>query len=100
MNLPAWVTKVLSFWAGIGVLLVMLGSYGINLPVGIIALFSPEAVEMLNNIASAGVAFAGTVVTFYQFVRALFLNKSVEVNILSNDAKVKYILNPFKTRLG
>lgn len=89
VKLPEWFTKVQAVWATIGSLLILLG------------FTSPE---WLPEIFSQGfidaVAVAlGAVLTFYQYVRAIFTSKEpAGVSTLSAGQKLGYALNPFKLR--
>lgn len=86
-KLPEWFTKIQAVWATIGSLLVLLG---FTSPEWLPELFSQGFID----------AFAvalGAVITFYQYVRALFAKDQVaEVTILSAGQKLAYALNPFK----
>lgn len=90
-NLPAWLVKVQSAWVAIGTLLIVLAtSSGVPVPQFLLDVFKQEFFDLFA-------AALGGVITFVQFVRAIFAAKAqAGVQILSAGAKRRYILNPFK----
>jgi hypothetical protein len=92
-SLPQWVAKVSASWTAIGVLLIVLANQsGIPVPDFLLKIFSQTFVDAVVTAGSA-------VIVFYQFVRAIFArNNSAEVSALGADAKVKFLLNPFKLK--
>lgn len=80
-------TKIQAAWVALGSFLIVVGATS-KFP-WLADIFSQTFVD-------AVVTAAGAVVTFYQFVRAIFASKTADVKILSSGAKVAYFLNPFK----
>ena len=90
-NLPSWVTRVQSIWFAIGAFIVVLAGQGVNVPSFLTGIFS-------EAFFSAFVAALGSIISFYQVIRALFAAKAdpASVQTLSGGAKTSYMLNPFK----
>lgn len=88
MNLPAWVTRISTIWASIGVLLAVFGGQGIELPAVITNIFSQAFVD-------AVITFTGSAIAFYQFIRTLTASKS-DVKSLATPT-IGHYLNPFKS---
>lgn len=80
-------TKIMAAWVALGSFLIVTGVTG-KFP-WLADIFSQAFVD-------ATVTAVGAVVTFYQFVRAIFAAKSADVKILSTGAKFAYFINPFK----
>lgn len=89
MNLPPWVTKITTLWAGIGALLILFGSQGVAVPEFVLSIFSQGFVD-------AVIAFIGAVLVFYQYIRINVFGKA-EARVASAMDKTKYLLNPFRT---
>lgn len=88
MNTPSWLTKAAALWVAIGSFLILIGAQGAALPSWLTGVFSQAFVD-------ATIVAIGSVVTFYQFVRSIFVK--TDANILSADNKLAYFINPFKT---
>lgn len=80
-------TKIQAIWVALGSFLIVIGATS-KFP-WLESIFSQTFVD-------AVVTAAGAVVTFYQFVRAIFAAKSADIKILSANDKFKYLINPFK----
>jgi hypothetical protein len=93
-QLPAWAVKIQSAWVAIGVLLIVLATQsGIPIPEFLPKIFSQGFVD-------ATVTVIGAVLTFVQFVRAIFLVKpDAEVRVASEAQKNAYAFNPFKLKV-
>lgn len=90
MNLPNWVTQIQQIWFAIGAFLVVLATQGVGVPAFLIDVFSEE---IFNALLGA----IGAVLTFVQVIRNKFASESDgEVQVLSKNAWVKYLANPFK----
>lgn len=93
-NLPGWVTRVSGIWVGIGTLIVLLGSQGVNLPGWTGELFSQTFVDEVLKLV-------GVIINFLGFAKLIFASKKAEgdVQILSAGQKNKFMFNPFKVTL-
>ncbi len=80
-------TKIQAAWVALGSFLIVTGVTG-KFP-WLADIFSQAFVN-------ATVTAIGAVVTFYQFVRAIFAAKSTDFKVLSTGSKFVYALNPFK----
>lgn len=89
VKLPEWFTKVQAVWATIGSLLVLLG---FTSPDWLPEIFSQGFIDAVAVVL-------GAVITFYQYVRAIFAAKEeAVVKVLTTGQKAAYALNPFKLR--
>lgn len=91
-NLPNWLANVQKVWIALGTLLAVLGGSGL-IPDIVSDIISEEVWNAL--LAAIGAASA-----LVQLIRSKFNNDMGEVQILSRGAKVRYMLNPFRTRIG
>lgn len=92
-NLPSWVSTVQAIWVAVGTFLFFIASQGVQIPDFLTQLLSQETFEAFT-------AVLGSVLVFYQYIRAIFVKESAgDVQILSNGQKASYALNPFKTKL-
>ena len=91
-NLPEWVGKVTTSWVAVGTLLIVLSSQGAPLPEQVIDIFSQTFVDEVLKVT-------GSVITFAQFIRAIFAAKEGEVQTLSASSKRSFALNPLKFTL-
>lgn len=88
-TLPKWASRAQAIWTAIGSFLILIGAQGAGIPTWITDIFSQSFVD-------AVIVAAGAVITFYQFVRAIFIKTDTSVKTLSSGAKASYFLNPFK----
>lgn len=88
MNLPKWVTRAQAIWVALGTFLVILGAQGAAVPGWLSGIFSQQTFDAI-------LAVVGAVVTFYQYVRAIFVTKT-EIKSYSTSVDWGYVINPFK----
>ncbi|MCB0379762.1 MAG: hypothetical protein KDD24_00805 [Flavobacteriales bacterium] len=104
-KLNKFIAKVLTIWVAIGTLLTVVSASGvIHIPEVIAQLFSKDVSDQLNIALNSIVQTIGVVINFAQVVRLIFANKQTDelkgkAISLSSGARLKYIVNPFKTHL-
>jgi multisubunit Na+/H+ antiporter MnhG subunit len=94
-NIQNFITKIQGIWVAIGSLLMILGTQaGISFPDFLLDIFSQATLDALS-------AVLGSVVVFYQYLRAIFAKDElagVEVLVMSSNSKLRY-LHPFRLKV-
>lgn len=81
------IIKISAIWVAVGSFLMVIGAT---------SKFPWLAEVFSQTFVDAVILAGGSVVTFYQFVRAIFAAKSADVKTLSTGSKFAYLVNPFK----